>query len=344
MKKIKFLIVIAFFAAITILSSCIENEVAPEVTALRNAQLELIQAKVDVQLAETEVDLERAKLELQQAIDDHARYLAENNLQEAADYLLAYSDYMDDYYNAREDVYEQEAYIAGLYAAFEQNDYELAREMIQRDLDDQTEMLAIMEDILATMEAVAGDPGTAAEEIATALALIQELENENIQIEVEMQKFENDVLAPAWNAWKEADGGNSYYNNVSYPGYAIDPAELAALEAAYYDALEDYNDMEDPIDVNNDIIEAQYGLVWVLTDQIYNIDAEIESLLDVIETAKQDINFLENQLADEQIDEDELTAQIANEEAELERLNNERDAYLELANKYWELYQSALGD
>ena len=119
--------------AMTFLASCIDNEVAPEVTALRQAQVDLLNAKktmqdlqneaqqilndyqsainalalqeaeaelglalaeIDVALEEAAADLAAAELAHEEALQDLVDYLNTQGLEQAATYLANYSSYM----------------------------------------------------------------------------------------------------------------------------------------------------------------------------------------------------------------------------------------------------------
>jgi hypothetical protein len=153
MKKFNRILMAVLFMSTTLMTSCIDDTVAPEVTALRQAQVDLLTAKAALQALQTDAQrianelaeamnaidiqeatsnlevtlaenaaavveaqtlLEENQLALQQAVDDLAEYLAEHGLDEAADYLADYSDEMDNYYGVLYDISDQEAYIAGL--------------------------------------------------------------------------------------------------------------------------------------------------------------------------------------------------------------------------------------
>jgi len=124
---------------------------------------------------------------------------------------------------------------------------------------------------------------------------------------------------------------------------AFDAVDLLALEAVYDAAFKAYNDMQDAIDANDDIIAAQDGLFVILNDHLDALDLIIEDLQNGIDAVKISINTNEYLLADDIIDENELTAIIAAETAELGVLVNLRDGYLAIADEYWALYLAAIG-
>lgn len=321
MKKMKKMLVVVLIAAITMLSSCIKEEVSSEVTALRNAQLGMITAKTEhqnllnaqltienelatalsahevamnalelqeetadmefllaeiaLQLVRSEERLQEAEYDLQEAINDLAEYLATQGLEEAADYLDSYEDNMGDYYDALYDILNQEGFIAGLNALFAQEDYVLLGEIIQRGLDSDIAILVIMEDILTTLEAVAADPTTIEAEITAALVYMQELENEHAELTAEKDKHEIEVVAPAWDAWKEAAGGTSWFGNVTFDG--IVPTYLDAADEIIEktEDIADYTeDIADEVADNVALAAKVVNIEAILTANTANYDAK----------------------------------------------------------------------
>src|SRR5690606_6306825 len=133
MKKMKMLrktLLVASLATLTTFTSCVDNEVAPELKNLREAQAAYIQAQanlenaeaqkviiqnayddalnaiklqreeaeltrdlmqIDVELNEFKADLADAEKALAQAVADLERYIAERGLEDAGHYLTEYS-------------------------------------------------------------------------------------------------------------------------------------------------------------------------------------------------------------------------------------------------------------
>jgi len=274
MKKVNKLLMVVALAAITMLSSCIKNEVAPEVKALREAQLAMITAKIEMQnllneqqrieneidqsnatlqvaldgialqvatanlavtlrdideaLLQAEEAVQQAELDLQEAIDALALYLATNGLEEAADYLSDYSDFMGDYFDNLVEIYGQEASIAGLEAALAQADYVLAAEILQRDLDDDMSELAALEALLTALESAATDPTTVETALQNAIVANSALAEANAQLEVDAATYENETLAPAWNAYYTVVGGALYNGTLIGDGIIIEYMDAAS--------------------------------------------------------------------------------------------------------------------
>ncbi|MBA7540794.1 hypothetical protein ES705_33097 [subsurface metagenome] len=123
----------------------------------------------------------------------------------------------------------------------------------------------------------------------------------------------------------------------------FDAIDLVALRDVFETANKANADLQDAIDANNDIIVAQDQLWDILFNHLDNIDLTIEGLQAEIDAVKISINDLEKALADNVIDENEATAIIAAETAELGVLVNLRDGYLAIADEYWALYLAAIG-
>lgn len=282
------MMVVGLFATVTLLSSCVENEVAPEVTELRMAQVEMVQAKTayqnllneretiantlaqsratfqaamfdldlqnataqlavtlmqyDAALLQAEANVELAEIQLQQAIDDLAMFLNTAGLEKAAQYLDMYSDEMGDYYGVLYDILGQEVAIASMEALYAQNDYVLIAEIFQRDLDLNTHELSVWEAVLTSLEVVAADPTAVEAEIATALAYLQEVSNDNAALETAQVKDELENVAPAFDAWTEAIGGDSYFDEQEFDG--IVPSYLEAMDNVklFNEEIADWND------------------------------------------------------------------------------------------------------
>ncbi len=184
MKKITNLFVFGLLIAMTTLPSCIDNEVAPEVTRIREAQASYLEAQARLQealamqeeiqtamdsislladIAELQTFLQEEELRLQEAIDELAEYLAEHGLDQAALYLADYSDAMGNVYDSNADILDQIAYIANLNQLIESgsgDSYALLTEFYQRDVDQSTTELAYLEELLVIYEGIAGDPST----------------------------------------------------------------------------------------------------------------------------------------------------------------------------------------
>ncbi|MEQ8575621.1 MAG: hypothetical protein RIB63_16255, partial [Fulvivirga sp.] len=192
MKRITKLLAFGLFAAMTTLTSCIDNEVAPEVTRLREAQASYVEAEArltavlalqeeieaamdSVQLqrdiAALEVYLAEQELLLEQAIDELAEYLAEHGLEKAQEYLDLYADAMGEVYDLNYDVLDQVALLQD-YTDLDQNgtNYAQITERIQRDLDLEIAELALWEGILAEVEAAQDDPAVLADQLPALYA------------------------------------------------------------------------------------------------------------------------------------------------------------------------------
>jgi predicted nucleic acid-binding Zn-ribbon protein len=291
MKNLRKIMVVGFFAAVTLLSSCVKNEIAPEVTALRDAQLEMVQAKtayqvlmnerqviannlalsnatydaaindinlqsatadltvtlaeVDAALLIAQADVEEAKLDLQAAVNELELFLNTAGLEQAAEYLHMYQNAMDDYFDRYKKIFDQDAKVSTLEAAFAQDDYALVAEIFQRELDLLTHELSVYEDVLTSMEAVAADPTSLETELAAAAAMIQDLMNENALLIAAKAKDEVETVAPAWDAWKTAVGGESYFEQQDFDG--VVPTYLDAM-----DKVKLFN--EDITDLNYDLV------------------------------------------------------------------------------------------
>jgi chromosome segregation ATPase len=292
MKNLRKIMVVGFLAAVTLFSSCVKNEIAPEVTALRDAQLEMVQAKtayqvlmnerqtiantlalsnatydaaindIDLQaatadLAVTLMDIEAALLEAEEdvadaekdlamAINELESYLNTAGLKEAKDALKDYQDAMDNYFWALLKILDQDAKVAGLEAAFDKDDYALVAEIFQRELDRSTHELSVYEDVLAAMEAVAADPTSAETELIAAAAMIQELLNENEVLIAAKIKDEVENVAPAYDAWMAAVGGDSYFDEQEFDG--VVPTYLDAMDKVKLFT-------EDIADLNSDLVD-----------------------------------------------------------------------------------------
>jgi uncharacterized small protein (DUF1192 family) len=89
------------------------------------------------------------------------------------------------------------------------------------------------------------------------------------------------------------------------------------------------------------VINPPDGTVTVVVVE-KSVKEAIAKLTDEIETLKAQIEASQDALADNVISETELTAKIAVETDELNQLILERDAALESANQYFDLYLAAL--
>ncbi len=130
---------------------------------------------------------------------------------------------------------------------------------------------------------------------------------------------------------------------VDYDAAVANLTALMAAETVAIDAL----DVPTAAKAANTALKNQLQLVVNAIDAFLtsgtSLVAEIESLKDDIETKKIAINATEKSLADDVVDEAELTSQIAAEQQELVRLQGLRDGYLALANEYFALYTAAIG-
>lgn len=154
----------------------------------QKSELTVTVAKNATKVKEAEAELEAAKLDLQEAVDALAKYLAEQGLADAAEYLANYSDAMDDAYGYADDMIDLEADIAELNLFLtglsDPNTYALWNERLERDLAEKQAELAAQEQALAALEAVETDPTTVIAKLVELQAEIAKLENENLALEV----------------------------------------------------------------------------------------------------------------------------------------------------------------
>ncbi len=363
MKKFTKMFVVGLIAASTIFTSCIDNEVAPEVTQLRAAQvayveaearlkaaeaeaqeisnafaeamnaltlereraeLDLRLAQIDAELIDAQAALEVARLALEQAIDDLEEYLAEHGLDQAARYLAEYSDAMDEVYDINDEILGQVAYIAGLQIALDNDDFERARQMIQRDLDRDEAELALWQEALVAAEAASEDPSSLSAQIAAAAGEISRLENEIVLAEAEADAYEQ-VVADAYNAWIMAIGGFSWNSQVFYDDPSEEFADAQEDIIDYNEDIEDYNaDIDfwnDQIAETEGYIATQESLLAARTPEAEAFRATADALYEDFLAADADLTVADNNLAaanltDDQALEDYFDAVAARIDAE----------------------------
>ncbi|MEQ8243471.1 hypothetical protein [Fulvivirga sp.] len=270
MKRITKLLAFGLFAAMTTLTSCIDNEVAPEVTRLREAQASYVEAEArltaalalqeeieaamdSVQLqrdiAALEVYLAEQELLLEQAIDELAEYLAEHGLEKAQEYLDLYADAMGEVYDLNYDVLDQVALLQD-YTDLDQNgtNYAQITERIQRDLDLEIAELALWEGILAEVEAAQDDPAVLADQLPALYADLETLNNQIEAADRAADEYEVTNVAPAYDAYQMLIGGSSWWGNEDFkdPGAELEDAKNDVINAE--DNIRGYE--EDIVDIN----------------------------------------------------------------------------------------------
>lgn len=361
MKRITKLLAFGLFAAMTTLTSCIDNEVAPEVTRLREAQASYVEAEArltaalalqeeieaamdSVQLqrdiAALEVYLAEQELLLEQAIDELAEYLAEHGLEKAQEYLDLYADAMDEVYDLNYDVLDQVAYLQDL-TDLDQGgtNYAQITARIQRDLDLEIAELALWEGILAEVEAAQDDPAVLADQLPALYADLETLNNQIEAADRAADEYEVTNVAPAYNAWQMLIGGSSYNSfwgggseNYKDPG-----AELQEAKDDVVSAEDDIRGYEEDIeDINEDITyftglrDAAVSDLATLETEATTRRATADGLLSArdaaeaaLESAQTDLDLAN--LGDDQALEDYFDAVDASNDADNDAANAEND-------------------
>lgn len=137
---------------------------------------------------------------------------------------------------------------------------------------------------------------------------------------------------------------------------ADEQADVAELQSAYDSAIAGLEQLEidadttkdvtsaiqDEYDANDDMADNLQDVIDVLENQLDGINDAINDLRDDIEDKKAEVEAKEKILADNSISETEWEREIAREQAELAKLNEEYNAHLALAQAYLDAYNAAI--
>ncbi|WP_372650437.1 hypothetical protein [Draconibacterium sp.] len=125
---------------------------------------------------------------------------------------------------------------------------------------------------------------------------------------------------------------------------ALTVEAMYALQEAVSEAWEGYDDLNDQIAANQQMIWAQEDLIWVLENQVNSINNQIEYVENHIAGLMDYMAQQKEALADNAINKTEAMALLELDKEELADLISKRDAALELANKWMELYEAAIAE
>ncbi|MEM6893312.1 MAG: hypothetical protein AAF554_06435 [Bacteroidota bacterium] len=119
-------------------------------------------------------------------------------------------------------------------------------------------------------------------------------------------------------------------------------ANLVALEDADEAAQVVLDDLNAQKTANSTMISNLETVINALDEQIDGINEDIEELKDDIEDTKASVEAKQKMLADNTISETEWQREIAREQAELAKFNEEYNAHLALAQAYLDAYNAAI--
>nr|WP_319478933.1 hypothetical protein [uncultured Draconibacterium sp.] len=125
---------------------------------------------------------------------------------------------------------------------------------------------------------------------------------------------------------------------------ALTVEAMYALQEALNEAWDAYYDFNDQIAANQQMIWAQEDLIWVLENQVNSINNQIEYVENEIADLMDNMNQKKEALADNAINKTEAMALLELDKEELADLISKRDATMELANKWMELYEAAIAE
>lgn len=281
MKKINRIFALALLGGATLFTSCVSEEVSPEVEKLRQAQVSYLQAQAAMEQAQAEAAavqtaLLQLELEYQQAMqaseiegaiaDIEAQVMqaqqkaaaAQLALQQAIDNLSGHIndvavEYLDAYKTATgeadaklTDILQQEGDIARFKAYLDENgnplDFDLMAEAIQRDLAQDSATYKAQEASLAILKNVDADPASAEAELAEVTKQLEQLDQDVSEKLLERNKAQ-DTYIQAWEAYSAAE--ETIANRETYEQNLEGAKEnIEALEAEIADLNEQIASVE----------------------------------------------------------------------------------------------------
>jgi exonuclease SbcC len=302
---------VALFMAALVWTGCIDTAVSEEVKDLRSAQAQWVAAKaalaaaqaeqqtilnthtaamnaielqaetaglaetlaeINTAVREAEAQLAQADLNLANAIDAYNKYIQEQGLTEAAEYLATYGDAVADLNDLLAEKVQAEARIAEAEAilASPTATWVVERELLEGTLADLQARLVANEAALESFLAVQADPTIAAQLAADLRGENQELENANASLEIELEQ--------ANQAQIEADEDYNDANDL-----ISDYEDLQDDLESYQDDLEDYQD--DLADAQADLAADQAELADE-TEDLEAMEAAAAPLIAAVEAAQ----------------------------------------------------------